>query len=148
MDKALTKAIATQLRRNNIDVPESAAGIKQFLSDWVIKGEHNGRPVNKNLPLDKIDYDLLSTLIADPATGRPNKLEIGVRVRIVGNVMLKGLRDGECYQIVALHPSAEAYILRRLTKSGKISKRSGTQGYYYRQIDGCLNDNLNRIELL
>lgn len=80
-------------------------------------------------------------------TYRVNKLNVGSKIRIVGWVMLKGLRSGECYQVVALHTSQKAYILRRLTKTGKLDKRAGGVGFYYRQIDLWLDsDNANRIE--
>lgn len=79
------------------------------------------------------------------------KLNKGDRIEIIGFVMLRGMKDGEQYEVTFTENpdfGSPVYCFKRVLKSGNgLSKRS--RAFFAHSVDPMINPNLeNRIEII
>lgn len=79
-----------------------------------------------------------------------HKLNVGDKFRAIGCVLLKGINEGQTYEITSAHKpdfGRSVYGIKRILKSGELSKKSW--GHYVDVIDSCFNPlNNNRLVLV
>lgn len=77
-------------------------------------------------------------------------LEIGSRFQVVGWVMLKGIKDGEKFQITSVNTpkfGGPTYSFKRICKNGNLSEKNYC--FFQDVIDCSFNAlNNNRLEII